>query len=211
MTALLSRWVMALAVRSFGHRRREWAHAMLAELEAVPDGKALPFATGCLLAAWREMPTHADGRLRLTRHMLALGLIAPVAALLLSGALFGASYPDFPHAGLFTLGLGDAHPQFLNAGNRTAAPVVTLLLSAIAAMHFAAAAALLDRDWTRLAALGRLGAATTITLAVFAALALLDPVRTLLPIAALVVETAAVSALVHLHARDGSEDAHVAR
>lgn len=157
------------------------------------------------------MPAHAEGRLCLTRHALAFGLIVPVAALLLAGAVAGLVYPDFAHVGVFTLFVeAERAPDFMHGGNRAAAPVVTALTAAIAGMHFGIGWAMLDRDWTRVAALARLGVAMTITLVVFASLAVLDVARTLLPVAGMSLEVLALVALVRLHAPSRTYDNHVA-
>src|SRR5439155_14596231 len=82
MSVTVSRALVALAARSLGPSRRVWAEAMEVELyTAIEDGRPLVFATGCLLAAWRELPAHPEGRLTLARHALAIGLIVPVAGL----------------------------------------------------------------------------------------------------------------------------------
>jgi len=80
MTAAVSRALMALAICCLGESRREWALAMRGEFEAaIEEREPLAFAAGCLIAAWREMPKHAEGRLVLANHALALGLLVPVA------------------------------------------------------------------------------------------------------------------------------------
>ena len=48
---------------------------------AIADGRPLTFAVGCLIAAWREMPTQAQGRFVLANYALALGLLVPTAGL----------------------------------------------------------------------------------------------------------------------------------
>lgn len=206
MSAAVSRAVMALAARCLGPRRREWALAMRAEHEeALRNGGALSFSVGCLLAAWRELPAHGEGRLLLARHALVLGLVMPVAAALLSAAPFGGPCAD--PLDLVPGGAGCGH--LLNDGNRAAAAVLVQLLAAIAAAHLAVAWAVLDRDWTRVAALGRLGAASATALVMLSCLAFLDATRALPPVAALVAEALAVCALVRLHAEPAfGGDAH---
>ena len=57
MKAGFSQALMALAASCLGESRREWARAMQAEFEiAKEDRRALGFAAGCLVAAWRGMP-----------------------------------------------------------------------------------------------------------------------------------------------------------
>ena len=164
--------------------RREWALAMQGEFAAAAgDGKALSFSTGCLLAAWRELPAHPQGRLLVGRHALALGLLVPVSALLLSSALFGLADPG----------------HVLNDGNRSAAPVLWQLIAAIGAMRLGVAWAMLDRDWARVAALERLSAASVVALIIFAAIATLDASRALLPMMTLIPEWVVVTGLARLH------------
>src|SRR3546814_8724268 len=82
MKTALSRAVMALAVCCMDESRREWSAAMRAEFDAAaPEGRSLSFATGCLVAAWREMLTREEGRYTLTNYALALGVMIPMAAL----------------------------------------------------------------------------------------------------------------------------------
>src|SRR3546814_7963130 len=73
--------------------RREWSASMRAEFDAAaPEGRSLSFATGCLVAAWREMLTREEGRYTLTNYALALGVMIPMAALQIGCALFGLPY-----------------------------------------------------------------------------------------------------------------------
>src|SRR3546814_3564115 len=82
MKTALSRAVMALAGCCMDESRREWSAAMRAEFDAAaPEGRSLSFATGCLVAAWREMLTREEGRYTLTNYALALGVMIPMAAL----------------------------------------------------------------------------------------------------------------------------------
>ncbi len=207
MSARISRAMMTLAARCLGDRRREWAWAMQAEFEeAVRDGHALGFAIGCLAGAWRELPAQREGRLILASYALALGVIVPVAALLSSAAMLGFPYIDFGRTGLSAVLQGGEGLFLLNDGSRVAAPSLTLLVLLVAGTHLLIAWRMLDRDWERVAALGRLGLATTATLALVNGLAALDTTRLLPPIAAFVVELAAVSTLAwwHEHMSDAS-------
>lgn len=188
MSAALARVAMRLGVCCLPYRRRDWALAMQGEFEvALDDGMALSFSMGCLLAAWRELPFHAEGRLLLGRHALALGVLLPVAALMLWEALVG-----FPELGL-------RYAAVVNDGNRAVAPVLSQLTVAIAVMRLMVAWAMLDRDWTRVAALQRLSAASVIALGVVAGLALLGASCLLLPATGLIAEVMVTSALARLH------------
>ena len=48
---------------------------------AAAEGEALSFAAGCLVAAWREMLTSAQGRFVLTSYAVALGIMVPTGVL----------------------------------------------------------------------------------------------------------------------------------
>lgn len=203
MTAVAARAVMALASRCFGDRRREWALAMEVELEAAAeDGRALDFAIGCLAAAWREMPTHAEGRFALANHAVAVGLILPMAALLITGVLLGFPYLSPDHVGVHGLlaGSGDREPLF-NEAHLAAVPSLAVLVFLLGVGHLLIAWAMLDRDWTRVVLLGQLSAAVTATLVAVTAVLFLEDARALLQAAALAVELTAISALARWHHR----------
>jgi hypothetical protein len=202
MIALLSRAVMTLASSCLGNRHREWALAMRIELEAaIADGNGLDFSIGCLVAAWRELPAQAEGRLLLARYALALGLILPLAALLSSSALLGFPQLDFGHLAFGAPHSVPGHIPIVNDGNRTAAPVLALLVLLVASSHILIAWFLLDCDWNRVARTGSLAAAITVTLAIFTSVAALGAAHILLPLSGLIAELAAISALARLHAR----------
>jgi hypothetical protein len=193
---------MILAARALGAHRRDWAYAMQAEFEiAMEDGRPLAFATGCLIAAWREMPRHAEGRFALTNHAIAIGMILPMAALLLSAALLGFPFIAFANPGAFGFPSGKgAHMLLLNAGNMAVAPSLTLLILLLAVSHARVAWLLLEENWEGAMAFGRLGAAATTTLIIFTTFSL-HPSYAVLPIAFLAVQTLAVLALARWHGR----------
>ena len=195
MSAALPRAMMRLATCCLAGQRREWALAMEAEFDAAfQDGRAWPFSLGCLIASWRELPTHIEGRLLIARYVIALGVIIPMAALLLSAALLG-----LPEIGSVAAAIDPGQAGLINDGNRAAAPVLTQLTITIGALRLGSAWAMLDRNWTRVAAFERLSVAATITLAVLAGLATLDAACTVLPATVLVVEISAFFALARLH------------
>ena len=73
MKARMARALMALTAACLGESRRDWSAAMQAGFEAAAaEGDALPFAAGCLAAAWRELLTREEGRFVLTNYALAL-------------------------------------------------------------------------------------------------------------------------------------------
>ena len=203
MSAAFARMLMTLAARCLGDRHREWARAMEAEFEeAAEDGHAFAFAIGCLASAWREAPRHEEGRFAVVGHAFALGLLVPIAALLASAALLGFPYVEFGRAGIDgVLSGGGAQLFLLNEGNSAVGPALTLLVLALAATHLLLAWWLLERDWERVAAVERFGAATATTFALFSCAAALDASRILLPVGGLVAELAAVAALARWHAR----------
>jgi hypothetical protein len=174
---------------------------MKAELEtAIADGAPIGFALGCLVAAWRELPAQSEGRFTLATHAFAIGLIVPVAGLLLSGGLLGYPYLAFGKVGIsgFLEGNSEQVP-LLTVGDWGLAPALTLLVLIEAAGQFLVAWFLLERDWSRVMALARFNAATVTTLLIVASLLALPPFSTLLPSAALIAELLAVLAFAFRH------------
>jgi hypothetical protein len=198
----LARLVLALAVQSLGTRHRQWAQAMCAEFAmAEADGTALRFACGCLLAAWRMLPCHSEGRFALASHALCLGLLLPMGVLLAMAALSGFPFVD-ASAGWagFLLGQGTFTLQ-LNPGTRCLAPLLMALTVLLAAAHLPLAWWVLDRDWPRIATLSRLGAAAMVTLLMMLACAAVSVAKLVQPCAVMALECAAVSALASWHAQ----------
>jgi hypothetical protein len=195
--------LVAVAVRSLGHHRREWALAMEVEFEAASaDGKPLTFALGCLAAAWRELPAHEEGRFTIASHALAFLLIIPTAALLLSSLLAGfpVSYLGQVGAGGWLELAGGQKPLFSDA-NRSAVPPLAVLVLLLAASHLRIAWLVLERDWERVAALGMLMAAATMALTIFTSLVFAYGASALAQAAMLATELAIISALARWHAR----------
>jgi hypothetical protein len=203
MMAAVPPAVLALAVTCLGGRRGEWALAMKAEFEAArEDGKALTFALGCLIAACRDLPAHEEGRVVLASHFLALAVIVPVTALMISSVLIGFPTSYLGHVGVQgLLEISSGHGPLLSDANRSAIPSLALLVLLLAALNLRIAWLALDRDWTRLAAVGAMSAAATATLVIFSGLVFLDHVAALAQATALTVELAAASALARWHAR----------
>ncbi|KQM96582.1 hypothetical protein [Sphingomonas sp. Leaf25] len=200
MSAPLARLLLALAVRSLGTRHAAWGAAMLAEQPAAAaDGRSLRFALGCLIGAWRMLPRHGEGRRLLAGYALALGLLLPVAAMLVVATLFGFPFVTASDGlGGFLTGSG-THVSLLNAGTRSTGPVLAVLLLALAGCHLPLAWWVLDRNWARVATAMRFGAATITTLALLTACAMLDVTTLLPPVAAVVAELAAVSTFAWWH------------
>lgn len=203
MRRVLARAMMTLAARSLGNHRADWALAMQADFgSAAEDGKPLTFATGCLAAAWREMPTHAEGRFALANHVMAVGIIVPMAALLITGMLLGFPYLSPNNVGVHGLlaGGGGADPRFTEA-HLAAVPSLVVLVLMLGVGHLLIAWAMLERDWARVTFMGKLNAAIAAALVVITAVLFLEDSRALLQAAALAVELMAVAALARWHDR----------
>ena len=202
MTASLPPLLMVLATRCLGDRRREWALAMEAEFEAaVEDGRPLAFAVGCLAASLREMPARAEGRYALASHAVAVCLIVPMAALLLLGVCVGFPYLSPGQAGLYGLLSGGGPELAPNDAHWSAVPSLAGLVLLLGVGHLPLAWFLLDRDWGRVAVMGRLNAAVAATLVCFMAVLFLDDLRALVQAAALAAELAIVAGLARWHER----------
>lgn len=203
MKAGMARALMTLAVSCLGESRRGWSAAMQAEFEtAVTEKEALPFAAGCLAAAWREMLAHEEGRFVLTNYALALGLMIPMAALQIGCALLGLPYLYPGSDGLPGAILeGSAHEALLRGVYQVAIPSLVLLLLVLGAGHLRIAWAMLDRDWSHVMRMGALMLATATTLIVFMSVFYLDCSQALLLAAVLAIELVTVSMVARWHAR----------
>jgi hypothetical protein len=196
MRLLAARLLMRLAACCLGRDRREWAWAMEAEFEAaVEDGRPLAFALGCFAGACREIPVQPEGRFALANHAVAVGLLIPVAALLMSGPLFGISLLHSGPAAIHEVVGSRGGELLLNVSTRNAAPALVLLVLALTAGHLSIAWAMLDRDWNRVAFLARLNAAATLTLVIVGSVLFLDEDWIAPPIAGLAVQLTAVACL----------------
>ncbi|WP_294266910.1 hypothetical protein [uncultured Sphingomonas sp.] len=188
--------VMAVTARSLGSRRADWAWAMAAELEAAEaEGRPLRFALGCLVAAWRTMLAHAEGRFTLVSHALAIGVILPVASMLSVAAIFGFPFMAASDGLAGYLYGSGQHRLLLNVGNMIAAPSLLCLMLLTAALHLPVAWWILDRDWARVGMASRFGAAAVTTLTIVSGCAAIDPTSLILPIWVLAAETAAIFTL----------------
>ena len=190
MTQAAAKAVMTLATSCLGENRREWAFAMEGEFEAaIEDGKPLAFATGCLIAAWREMPKQAEGRLVLANYALALGLLIPMAVL------------QFMQAVGVTLTIGDNQNPYLAWSQLTAAPILLILWLLLGIGHLRLAWVLVERDWSGVMRVGALIGAAMVTLFLFMGVLFLDIDALLSQVAALAFELMAILATARGQAR----------
>jgi hypothetical protein len=208
MSSSLARVVMEVAAASFAPHRRGWKLAIENEFVVAKEaGEELSFALGCLATAWRELPSHLDGRLTLARYTFALGLILPAAALLLIGVLAGYPYvdPAFADAIGSFASLETIVPR-LNASNACAVPVLGLVLLLRTSGDILVAWFVAERNWACAAAALRFCAAATITLALFAGLVVLEETCLVLPTVIFAIELLAVGLLQRWHddAGDGA-------
>lgn len=194
---------MALAVHSLGNQRREWALAMQVEFEAArEDGKPLTFAVGCFIAACRELPGHEEGRFAIATHTLALVVMVPVAALMISSVLTGFPSSYLGHFGFHgLLEISGEQRPLLSDANLSAVPSLALLVLLLAVLNLRIAWLALDRNWTSLTTVGALSAAATTTLVIFSAVVFLDYVAAFAQLAVLTLELTAASALARWHTR----------
>lgn len=199
MIMALSQALMQLATCSLGQSRREWALAMQVEFEAATkDQRPMAFALGCLLAAWRELPRHSEGRFGLASHAIALGLLMPVALLQFAWAI-GLSTGQ---GGLYNvLPAGGSQNPLLASSQLGAMPALLLMWLMLGTGHLRLAWLLLERDWTRVTKAGALIAAGTLTLFLFMELLLFDAGAVLLLAALVAIETMFLLALARWHER----------
>lgn len=201
MKAALARCIIAIAVRCLNDQRHQWASAMAAEFEtAVDEGEPLSFAVGCLATALREMPKQEAGRFALASHILALGVMLPIAALLVSSVPRGFALlaPSSESAAAL---LGSGYPSFgINEANQVGLPLMALLTLALGFGHLALAWAILERDWKRVTAIGSMGAAIVVTLLVFSSILFFGDGCAIPQAVIIALELVAVWALVGWHA-----------
>lgn len=200
MTAFLARPLMTLAECCLGTGRREWALAMRSEFDmAVAAGKPLAFASGCLLAAVREMPRHEEGRFVLTNHLLTLGLLIPIAGLQLLCAV-GAAFPK--GGALYAVAqAGSTQAAYQADAYRAAVPLLLGLWLIMCVGHLRLAWAMLESDWQRVIRIGSLISAGAVTLLIFTGVLLVGDARELLQVGILPIELAAIAALARWQTR----------
>jgi hypothetical protein len=202
MRGALSRALMALAARSMGEGRRDWAAAMQAEYDAVDKADALHFAAGCFVAAWRDLLRREEGHLVLASYGLALGLMIPMATIQIGSALLGLPYLH-SGAGGVPLGLVNdgMHEGLMQTASQGGVPSFTILLLVMGVGHLRLAWALLDRDWVRGLRVAIAMAAALMTLVLVMSAFFLDSSRVLQQGGVLAIELATVAMVARWHAR----------
>ena len=198
---LLPRAIMALAICCLDESRREWSLAMRAEFEvAIGEGTALSFATGCLVAAWRELMTRREGHFTLTSYALVLGLMIPMAAVQIGCGVLGLPYLYPDHGGLAgAVLLGGAQEVALRSVYQAAVPVVAVLLLLLGLGHLCLAWAMLERNWARVARIAMLAMAAAATLVIFMSALFLDCTQAFLQAAVLAIELATIWLVARWH------------
>jgi hypothetical protein len=196
MTMSLARALMTLAVRSLGEGRREWARAMQAEFQAaLDDGRPLAFAAGCLIAAWRQLPTQERGRLHLASHAVALGVLIPMAVVQLE------CVAGVPYSSLGSVAPCPAQELILGDAYRAATPSFLGLWLLLGLGHLRLAWVLLERDWARLVRVAAVTVAASATLVIFTVVLFLDDAGVSVQAGLLGFELAAIYALARWDAR----------
>ncbi|MDJ0278941.1 hypothetical protein QLH51_19320 [Sphingomonas sp. 2R-10] len=210
MRIAIARALLVLAQRCLGPRRRLWAQAMEGEFaEAVDGGAPLRFAAGCLGVGVRALVAQPEGRFAIAAHVLAVGVVVPMAGLLLWSAAIG-----FPYLAFDRIGTGvpiSGWPSVpVTYANQSGVPWLAAMTALLGVGHALLGWAMLERDWPRVAMLCRLGAALVTTGIAFSAILFpYDPCA--LPQAlAIGIELMAVVLLVEWH-RELPDDGQAAR
>jgi hypothetical protein len=202
MIAAVSRAVMSVAARCLGTDGQEWGRAMEAEFEtAVDDGRPFAFAAGCLIAAWREMVNHGEGRLVLANYGLALAVLLPMASLQFERAIGVSSIFSGRESPYGLLALGAGGSPYLVWSQISAVPALLILWLLLGVAHLCLAWVLVEGDWTRVVKFGAVISAVTVTLLLFAGVLLLDLSSFLLQATELGIELAAIAGAARWQAR----------
>ncbi len=202
MTLSLSRAILAIATACMGEDRQTWSRAMNAEYPAAADeGRALSFAAGCLVAAWWQMLTSAQGRLVLTSYAVALGIMVPMAAIEIGCAVFGLPYLYPDQRGLSgALLVGGSHEALLRHTYLSAIPALALVQLGAGAGHLRLAWSLLDRDWAGALRWSIWTLAAMITLVIFMGVFFLDSRQALMQGCVVGIELAMLLVIIRRHA-----------
>lgn len=198
----LARAIMAIATAAMHVQRRDWSCAMAAEYEiAAVDGRALPFAAGCLVAAGRQMIATASGRFVLTSYAVALGIMLPMAALQIGCAIFGLPYLYPDQRGLpGALLVGGTHASLLRSIYLAAIPSLALIQLTAGIGHVRLAWSLVERDWSGALRWSLWTLAGVTALVIFMTVLFLDSRQAMLQAAAVTIELAMLFVIVRRHA-----------
>jgi hypothetical protein len=181
VTTNLARAILAVAIATLGEHRREWACAMRGEFDAaIEDRRALGFAMGCLVAAWREMPGQAEGRFALAIYAIVLCLMLPVGVLQFETAV--------------------AMP-FLAPEQAAALPSLLVLGVVLGIGHLRLAWSLLDRNWPSALEMAAFNMALSATLVTFTVVFFLDDASAWWQAAVSAIELGAIHAFSRWHAQ----------
>jgi hypothetical protein len=169
--------------------------------EAIAAGRPLHFASGCLAAAWREMPKLAEGRLVLTHYALALCMLIPMAVLQFAMALGFSSLLGGHDTFSGILLAGATQNPILALCQFSAAPCLLALWLVLGIGHLGIAWLVVERDWAGVANVAAIIGSALATLFIFTAALVLDPTFLFLQAAAMAVEMHVLIAVARPHAR----------
>jgi hypothetical protein len=202
MTISLGRALMAVAAAMMGEHRRSWSIAMEAEYAvAAAHGQGFAFASGCLMAAWRELLTSAHGRFALTSHAVALSIMVPMGALQIGCALFGLPYL-FPgqHGLVGALLQGSSHEVLVRSIYLRAIPALALIQLMAAFGHLRLAWDLLEGNWIGTLRWSMWTLAAVTTLVLFMTVLFLDSRQALIQVGIVLIEMLMVAKTSRWHA-----------
>lgn len=202
MTTGLARAILAVAITSLAEHHREWACAMRGEFDAaIEDRRALGFAMGCLVAAWREMPRQAEGRFALAIYAVALCLMLPIALLQFENVA-AMPFPAPGQAGsLGVLAQHSMRDPYSAGAYLAAVPSLLVLWVLIGIGHLRLAWSLLDRNWPQAVKMAAFNVAVSATLVIFTVVLFLDDAGAGWQAMASAVELGAIHAFSTWHAR----------
>lgn len=203
MKLSFARALLRFAAACLGERKRDWAMAMEAELEAaIAEGAPVRFAFGCAVAAGRSLFAAEEGHFVLTSYAVALGVLLPMAALQIGCALFGLPYLYPGQHGLVgALIDGGLQESQLRGVYQAAIPALTLLQLLIGLGHLRIAWVVLERDWAAALRWGSLSLAASATLVMFMSVLFIDGRQALLQGVVLAIELATIASVARWHAR----------
>ena len=146
VTEVIGARVVEVAAGMLPAERHSWACAMRAEYHEARDaGKPMRFALGCLSAALRTLLDAPAGRFTIVRNGTVLATLVPLATFHLGCAIgasrFALGRPDHFHAALLA---GTEAQRRVAAAYAGAAPLIAILLFALAASHLIAAWQLIE-------------------------------------------------------------------